>query len=141
MKNFKCRLIKMKFLCVYRSLAHNHTTMLSNYESAFNHGCSCNTFFSISIYLQLKSFHENKQTNKHVNFSLFQFIYFSALSLVSVADGEDMMMDTREGENISLKCRFSEQHNTNEFSYYWAHIGTKYDNVAIGPNPLASNYR
>lgn len=51
------------------------------------------------------------------------------------------MMDTREGEDITLKCRFSEQRNTNEFSYYWAHIGAKYDNVAIGQNPLASNYR
>lgn len=51
-------------------------------------------------------------------------------------------MDTREGEIISLKCRFNEQHLTNEFSYYWARIsGTKYENVAIGAVPLASNYR
>lgn len=51
-------------------------------------------------------------------------------------------MDKREGEDISLKCRFNEQHHANEFSYYWARIsGTKYENVAIGPVALASNYR
>lgn len=51
-------------------------------------------------------------------------------------------MDTREGENIALKCRFNEQHITSEFSYYWARIsGTKYENVAIGKTPLSTNYR
>lgn len=51
-------------------------------------------------------------------------------------------MDTREGENINLKCRFNEQHGSNKFSYYWARIsGTKYESVAIGNVPLDSNYR
>lgn len=52
-------------------------------------------------------------------------------------------MDTREGENIQLKCRFSEQHQMGkEFLYYWARFsGTKYENVAIGADPLSSNYR
>lgn len=64
------------------------------------------------------------------------------LSLISMTHGEDLLIDTREGEILSLKCRFNEQHLTNEFSYYWARIsGTKYENVAIGAVPLASNYR
>lgn len=52
-------------------------------------------------------------------------------------------MDTREGENISLKCRFTEQHQVGkEFLYYWARIsGSKYENVAIGADSLSSNYR
>lgn len=67
---------------------------------------------------------------------------FSVLSLVSVSHAEDLLMDKREGEDITLKCRFNEQHQASEFSYYWARIsGTKYENVAIGHVALASNYR
>lgn len=69
-------------------------------------------------------------------------IRFAVVSLVSLAEGEDLLMDTREGENIILKCRFNEPQMTNEFSYYWARIsGTKYENVAIGGTPLSTNYR
>lgn len=51
-------------------------------------------------------------------------------------------MDTREGEDLTLKCRFSEQHLPNDFSYYWARVsGTNYENVAIGQVQLSQNYR
>lgn len=51
-------------------------------------------------------------------------------------------MDTREGEDLTLKCRFSEQHLPNDFSYYWARVsGTNYENVAIGQVQLSANYR
>lgn len=74
-------------------------------------------------------------------FSLFLFFPI-ALSLVSISRAEDFLIDKREGEDISLKCRFNEQPQTTDFSFYWARIsGTKYENVAIGNVPLASNYR
>lgn len=51
-------------------------------------------------------------------------------------------MDTREGEDLTLKCRFNEQSISSEFTYYWArNSGTKYENVAIGNIQLSSNYR
>lgn len=63
------------------------------------------------------------------------------ISLVSLTKGEDFLMDTREGENIVLKCRFNEAQMTTDFSYYWARIsGTRYENVAIGATPLSTNY-
>lgn len=73
------------------------------------------------------------------NFFFFPFSEFLVLSLTTA---EDFLMDTREGENITLKCRFNEQQLSTEFSYYWARIsGTSYENVAIGGVPLSSNYR
>lgn len=74
-----------------------------------------------------------------INNNLYFFISFIVLAL---STAEDSLMDTREGENILLKCRFSEQLESNDFSYYWARIsGAKYENVAIGKVPLSSNYR
>lgn len=61
-----------------------------------------------------------------------------------LALGNDDALDTREGEDVVLKCRFSDQHTTSEFSYYWARRttgGNSYDNVAIGDDPLSANYR
>lgn len=79
--------------------------------------------------------------NLYIKF-LFLFCEFAVLSLVSIGHADDLLMDAREGENISLKCRFNSQHSTDEFSYYWArNSGTNFENVAIGGVPLASNYR
>lgn len=64
------------------------------------------------------------------------------MSLITVTNAEDSLMDTREGEDLTLKCRFSEQHLSNDFSYYWARVsGTNYENVAIGQVQLSANYR
>lgn len=75
--------------------------------------------------------------------TLYFFLYlFTVLSLISIGHADDFLMDAREGENILLKCRFSQQHSTDEFSYYWArNSGTSFDNVAISGVPLASNYK
>lgn len=101
------------------------------------------------IYFQLKTFiikvyncfvDEMRPTNMCLFFYIF--FLFTVLSLVSISRAEDFLIDKREGEDISLKCRFNEQPQTNDFSFYWARIsGTKYENVAIGNVPLASNYR
>ena len=55
----------------------------------------------------------------------------------------DESLDTREGEDLTLKCRFNEQHSDKEFTYYWARwtSALKFENVAIGGIQLNSNYR
>ncbi|XP_055642747.1 hemicentin-2-like isoform X3 [Toxorhynchites rutilus septentrionalis] len=55
----------------------------------------------------------------------------------------DENLDTREGETLTLKCRFGEQQSSNDFTYYWARWTTanKYDNVAINNVQLNTNYR
>ncbi|XP_049534974.1 hemicentin-1-like [Anopheles darlingi] len=54
----------------------------------------------------------------------------------------DEIHDTREGETVTLKCRFSAESVSNRFSYYWARsAGNKFDNVAINGVQLNMNYR
>ncbi|XP_053696578.1 cell adhesion molecule Dscam2-like [Sabethes cyaneus] len=62
-------------------------------------------------------------------------------AIVSVLADESL--DTREGETLTLKCRFSEQQPSNDFTYYWARWTTanKFDNVAINNVQLNTNYR
>uniref|UniRef100_A0A182QBN7 Ig-like domain-containing protein n=1 Tax=Anopheles farauti TaxID=69004 RepID=A0A182QBN7_9DIPT len=51
-------------------------------------------------------------------------------------------MDTREGEDVTLKCRFNEHYSDREYSYYWAQQSpNKYDNVAIKGDTFNSNYK
>lgn len=52
-------------------------------------------------------------------------------------------VDTREGENLPMKCRFNQQRKpTSDFLYYWARsTGGVFENVAIGGIQLNSNYQ
>ncbi|XP_055597992.1 hemicentin-1-like isoform X2 [Uranotaenia lowii] len=69
------------------------------------------------------------------------------LLVVTLAWGGDLVradenLDTREGETLTLKCRFSEQQSSSDFTYYWARWSThKFDNVAINNVQLNTNYR
>ncbi|XP_034242329.1 uncharacterized protein LOC117645893 isoform X4 [Thrips palmi] len=50
--------------------------------------------------------------------------------------------DTREGEDVSLSCRFAPQVAQQNPTYFWLRVNTrKHDNVAIGDAPLDTNYR
>lgn len=64
------------------------------------------------------------------------------MTIITVTLAEDQL-DTREGEDVFLKCRFNEQHEQKEFTYYWARGTTdsRYENVAIGNTQLNTNYR
>lgn len=74
-----------------------------------------------------------------LNTSFFLFAVSILLTLVLAAEE---LIDTRESEDLTLKCRFSEQHSTKEFSYYWARsAGANFENVAIGNIQLNTNYR
>lgn len=72
----------------------------------------------------------------HENFVWF-FIGWSCL-------GQEGMTDTREGEDISLKCRFNGQLSSTvtETQYYWLRTNKhNQDNVAIKATPLEGNYK
>lgn len=50
--------------------------------------------------------------------------------------------DTREGEDVTLSCRFDPAHALQNPTYFWLRVNTrKHDNVAINEAPLDSNYR
>lgn len=54
------------------------------------------------------------------------------------------MTDTKEGEDISLKCRFNGQlpSTVAETQYYWLRTNKhNQDNVAIKATPLEGNYK
>lgn len=58
--------------------------------------------------------------------------------------GQDGMTDTKEGEDISLKCRFNGQlpSTVAETQYYWLRTNKhNQDNVAIKATPLEGNYK
>ena len=44
------------------------------------------------------------------------FLLFTVLTIVAVALGDESL-DTREGEDLTLKCRFNEQHSDKELAY------------------------
>ncbi|KAH8392513.1 hypothetical protein KR215_010007, partial [Drosophila sulfurigaster] len=58
--------------------------------------------------------------------------------------GADESLDTREGVDLVLKCRFTEHYDSTDFTFYWARwtcCPTLFENVAIGDVQLNSNYR
>lgn len=75
-------------------------------------------------------------------FRFFGGAGLSMLALVGVAMAYEDQVDTREGENLTLKCRFNQQRQSaNEFLYYWARsMGSSFENVAIGNIQLNTNY-
>ncbi|XP_023012158.2 hemicentin protein echinoid [Leptinotarsa decemlineata] len=62
--------------------------------------------------------------------------------LVTFVSSEDGIRDTREGEDVTLECRFPPQSSRDTLTYYWAKKNKQtHDNVAIGNVPLDTNYR
>jgi hypothetical protein len=54
---------------------------------------------------------------------------------------EDNQIDTREGEEVSLPCRFNADYSDRGFIYYWAALSSKFENVAFGDSILNSAYK
>lgn len=65
---------------------------------------------------------------------------FFALALVSRAEDAK---DTREGEDVTLECRFAPQIGAQEPTFFWVRTNkhNQHDNVAIHQNPLDAFYR
>nr|CAD7575399.1 unnamed protein product [Timema californicum] len=62
----------------------------------------------------------------------------SATALVSDADSKD----TREGEDVTLECRFAPQLSSQNNTYFWGRTrSSTFENVAIQQAPLDPNYR
>ncbi|XP_044316182.1 titin isoform X1 [Drosophila rhopaloa] len=62
---------------------------------------------------------------------------------IGLISGDDSL-DTREGVDLVLKCRFTEHYDSTDFTFYWARwtcCPTLFENVAIGDVQLNSNYR
>ncbi|KAH8262159.1 hypothetical protein KR038_004700, partial [Drosophila bunnanda] len=65
------------------------------------------------------------------------------VTLLASVSGDDSL-DTREGVDLVLKCRFTEHYDSTDFTFYWARwtcCPTLFENVAIGDVQLNSNYR
>lgn len=69
------------------------------------------------------------------------YFLFSVLVITTRAYGEDNQIDTREGEDVTLQCRFSPDHSDDGFVYYWATISNEFENVAFENNSLKSAYK
>ncbi|EDX03680.1 GD22720 [Drosophila simulans] len=62
---------------------------------------------------------------------------------IGLISGDDSL-DTREGVDLVLKCRFTEHYDSTDFTFYWARwtcCPTLFENVAIGDVQLNLNYR
>lgn len=62
---------------------------------------------------------------------------------MSIAALDEEVLDTREGEDVTLKCRFNEQHSPAEFKFLWTRMttGPSFLNVAIDTTELNINYK
>ncbi|XP_071050518.1 cell adhesion molecule Dscam2 isoform X1 [Onthophagus taurus] len=77
------------------------------------------------------------------------YLHKSFLPLLILSLGLDLLFvgaedvkDTREGEDVTLECRFSPKTATGELTYYWVRSNKQtHDNAAIGKVPLDNNYK
>ncbi|KAH8248908.1 hypothetical protein KR032_004229, partial [Drosophila birchii] len=70
-------------------------------------------------------------------------LIFVLVTMLASVSGDDSL-DTREGVDLVLKCRFTEHYDSTDFTFYWARwtcCPTLFENVAIGDVQLNSNYR
>ncbi|KAG5872503.1 hypothetical protein JTB14_030866 [Gonioctena quinquepunctata] len=70
------------------------------------------------------------------------FLLLECVFMVTFVSCEDGIRDTREGEDVTLECRFPPQTSRDTLTYYWAKKNKQtHDNVAIGNVPLDANYK
>ncbi|XP_066903538.1 contactin-2 isoform X3 [Halyomorpha halys] len=69
--------------------------------------------------------------------------FFAFLFVIEGSRGNEEARDTREGEDLTLECRFSPQLATStQAAYFWWRTNRRdHDNVAIQGTPLDANYR
>lgn len=73
---------------------------------------------------------------------IFYYI-FTGLTVfaVSNANVEEQLLDTKEGDDLTLRCRFTEKYSSKEFVLQWGRSTRSYSNVAFNDVPLNINYR
>lgn len=62
------------------------------------------------------------------------------LVITTHANGDDRSIDTRDGEDINLHCRFNKEYSNKNFIYFWSRSSQKFENVAFDGKSLSSNY-
>lgn len=83
-----------------------------------------------------------QRTNEiETNSNLYCFLLFTVLVIVTTANGEDTSIDTRDGEDLMLQCRFSPDYSNRGFIYYWARSSPRFENVAVDEKSLSSTYK
>ncbi|XP_077286250.1 hemicentin protein echinoid isoform X2 [Arctopsyche grandis] len=70
-----------------------------------------------------------------------KLFYIVVMLLLSSCWCSEESRDTREGEDVTLECRFNPPAASESLTYYWVRNNPTHDNVAIGAIPLASNYK
>lgn len=80
----------------------------------------------------------------YLHISLFVLLlYLLGLAALSLTQADESL-DTREKSDLTLKCRFTEQYDAEDFTFYWARWTAnpaQFENVAIGDVQLNSGYR
>lgn len=69
--------------------------------------------------------------------------FLIALTLLTFTQADESL-DTREHADLTLKCRFTDKYDVNDFTFYWARWKanpSEFENVAIGDVQLSSGYR
>lgn len=72
------------------------------------------------------------------------FLIFLGLAVFAVTNGNDeQLLDTKEGDDLNLRCRFTEKYSSKEFVLSWYRYTAyrPYDNVAYNDDSLNTNYR
>lgn len=72
---------------------------------------------------------------------MFNIVWF--VSVGCLVRGEDEQHDAREGDDVTMQCRFALEPLAGEsLTYYWVRsTASGHDNVAIGNIPLETNYQ
>ena len=89
-------------------------------------------------------FYDNRDVRQMKSKLILHFLclLFTVLVIVTTANGDDTAIDTRDGEDLILQCRFSPDFSEQGFIYYWARsAGSRFENVAVDKNSLSSTYK
>lgn len=99
-------------------------------------------YYIISKFIFAIEFNRSKLMHVKNKIQTLTSIFVSVLMSTSHGTSEDGIRDTREGEDVTLECRFPPQTSIETLTYYWAKKNKHtHDNVAIGNVPLDANYR
>lgn len=78
-----------------------------------------------------------------ISILMFYFFFFAGFTVIYITVADESL-DTRENTDLTLKCRFTEKYDAEDFTFYWARWTanpSQFENVAFGDVQLNSGYR